>query len=89
MLIKITDHKLLSMQEAVLRYPTKYFKMLITERVDTTGQRDKGYVLYTADTRQELLDIPHEELYEKRVASLHGDDVPEAKSLGDVVYYGA
>ena len=88
MLIKIPDKELLTTQEAVKKYRTKYFDMLITEVVDITGQRDKGYVLYTADSRGELLAVPREEYRGKRIAHMMGDAAPEVESIGDIIYHG-
>ncbi|MCL2498853.1 MAG: hypothetical protein FWE90_00780 [Defluviitaleaceae bacterium] len=89
MLTKITNPELLTTREAEKKYPAKHFYMHITEEVDPTGQRDKGYVLYTADKAFELHDVPHEEINKKRIAIWYGNNVEEAKGLGDVIYHGA
>jgi len=88
MLTKITERELLTTREAKKRYPTKYINMQITEKVDITGQKDKGYVLYVADKRGELLDVPREEYTDKIVARLMGEDAPELSGLGEVIYNG-
>jgi hypothetical protein len=62
--------------------------MHIIEEVDINGQRDKGYVLYTADKRGELYNVPHDEIQGKRVAIWYGNNVEEVKSLGDIIYHG-
>jgi len=88
MLQKIEQRELLTKLEAEQKYPDKYFFMLITEMVDPTGQRDKGYVLYTADKRRELHDVPREELHGKPVASWYGNYVEDVTSIGDVICHG-
>jgi len=89
MLTKVTTRELLTTREAEQKYPAKHFYMHIMEEVDITGQKDKGYVLYTADKRGELQDVPREEIHGKRVAIWYGNSVDEVKSVGDVIYHGA
>ena len=89
MLTKITNRELLTTREAEKKYSTKHFYMHITEEIDATGQKDMGYVLYTADKPSELRDAPRDEIQGKRVAIWYGDSVEEVKSLGDVIYHGA
>jgi len=88
MLTKVTNYELLTTREAEKKYPTKHFYMHITEEVDITGQKDRGYVMYTADKRGELNDVPREEIQGKRVAIWYGNSVEEVKSLGDIIYHG-
>jgi hypothetical protein len=87
MLTRITERELITTSDAKKKYRTKYINMHITEQVDITGQRDKGYVLYVADKRKELLAVPREEYKDKIVARLMGDSAPELASLGDLVHY--
>ena len=87
MLTKITDRELLTTREACAKYRTKYFNMHITEEVDITGEHDKGYVLYTADKRGELLVVPQEEYKGKIIARMYGDAMPLETCLGDIIYH--
>jgi len=84
MLEKITTRELLTADEAMRKYSTKYFDMHITEVVDVTGQFDKGYVLYIADDKRELLSVPSYDFHEGHIAYMMGDDVPELYMQGDV-----
>jgi len=87
MLTKITGRELLTTLEAQRKYSTKYFNMHITEQVDITGQRDKGYVLYTADKRGELLAVPREEYEDKMIAHMMGEEAPEVMCMGDIMHH--
>ena len=87
MLEKITDGEIMTTWDAMKKYPTKYFAMLITEVVDIAGNKDLGYVLYTADSEIEMRDVPWDEFKGKRVARMMGG---AAEPLGSdrIVHYG-
>jgi hypothetical protein len=87
MLTRITERELLTTREAKKKYPTKYITMHITEQVDITGQRDKGYVLHIADKRGDFLTIPREEYKDKVVAHLMGENAPELSSFGGLMIH--
>ena len=87
MLTRITSQELLTTREARKKYATKYFNMHITEQVDLTGRYDKGYVLYTADKRGELLAVSRDEYKDKMIAHMMGEEAPELAVLGDIIYH--
>jgi len=87
MLTKITNRELMTTMEARKKYETKYFTMHIVEQVDMTVQHDKGYVLYTADKRGELLAVPRKEYEGKIIGHMMGDNAPELSIVGDVIHH--
>jgi hypothetical protein len=89
MLTRITERELLTTREAKKKYPTKYIYMEITEQVDITGQRDKGYVLFVTDKRSEALTVPREEYKDKFLAQLMGENAPELSSFGGIMVHDA
>ena len=54
MLEKIESNEIMTTRDAVKKYPTKYFMMVITEIVDRCDN-DLGYVIYTADDQRDLM----------------------------------
>ena len=87
MLTRIINRELLTTCEARKKYPTKYFNMHITEQIDLTGRYDKGYVLYVADKRGELLAVPRDEYKDKIIAHMMGEEAAELSVLGDIIYH--
>ena len=73
-------------REAYKKYSTKYFIMIITERVDM-GDNDLGYVLFTADTRKELSQAPREKYKDLAYSIKEGGAAEPFPSLGNVVYH--
>ena len=61
MLEKIEKKEIMTVWDAKVKYETKQFIMVITQVVDR-GQKDLGYVIYTADSDYEFLKIPREEI---------------------------
>ena len=86
MLTEITTREIITAREAYKRYSTKYFIMIITERVDM-GDNDLGYVLYTADTRMELSQAPREKFKDLSYSIKEGGAAEPFPSLGNVVYH--
>jgi hypothetical protein len=86
MLTEIKTEEIMTKNEAYKKYPTKYFIMIITERVDY-GDNDLGYVLYTADTRKELSQAPRESYIDLGAAILQGDEIEPFPIVGNVVYH--
>ena len=86
MLEKIEKIEILTTREAVRKYPTKYFRMVITEVVDMCDN-DLGYVIYTSDDRRELSKAPLDEYKGKIVAIMYGDLTDPYPSIGKVVHY--
>jgi len=72
MLQKIEKQEIMTTWDAVKKYPGQYFLMIITDVVDMSGQKDLGYVLYTANKRRELNQIPRADFIGKRAAFLEG-----------------
>ena len=72
MLEKIETKEIMTMQEAMTKYNTKYFIMIITEQVNMYSFDNLGYVTYTADTLKEMSKAPKEDLSNKMVAFMEG-----------------
>ena len=87
MLEKIETKEIMTIWEAMNKYRTKYFVMIITEIVDQ-GQNDLGYVIYTADTEKERNKIPRDEIMGKRAALMLGVAAEPFPLVGNVVYHG-
>ena len=61
MLKRIENTEIMTSRQAMEKYRTMYFVFVITDVVD--GQdNDRGYVIYTGDSEEELSGIPREEL---------------------------
>ena len=86
MLIEIETEEIMTKREARKKYSTKYFIMIITERVDR-GDNDLGYVIYTADTEKELSQAPREKYKDKSYALMQGGAAEPFPSVGNVVYH--
>ena len=86
MLEKIEKKEIMTIREALRKYPTKYFRMVITEVVDTCDN-DLGYVIYVSDDRRELSKAPLDEYRGKAVAILHGDLTEPFPSIDRIVHY--
>jgi len=86
MLEKIEINEIMTTQDAVKKYPTKYFMMVITEIVDRCDN-DLGYVIYTADDQRDLMKASMDEYKGQRVASMYGTLTEPYPSIGNVVYY--
>ena len=86
MLEKIEKKEIMTTREAVKRYPTKYFRMVITEVVDQCDN-DLGYVIYTADNERDIVKAPMDEYKGQRVAYMYGDLTEPYLSIGNVVYH--
>ena len=87
MLRKIEGQEIMTTWDAMKKYERQYFVMLITDVVDMSGQKDLGYVMYAADKRKELNQVPREEYRGKRVAFMEGWDVDPFPILDRVVYH--
>ena len=86
MLEKIKTIEIMTTRDAVKKYPTKYFRMVITKVVDRCDN-DLGYVIYTADDQRDLVKISMDEYKGQRVASMHGALTEPYPSIGNVVYH--
>ena len=86
MLNEIKTKEIMTTWDAIKKYPTKYFIMIITEVIDKYDN-DLGYVIYTADNQKELTYIPREEYKDMQYALLFGDEAEPFPSVGNVVYY--
>jgi hypothetical protein len=71
---------------AMLKYRTKFFIMVITKVVDQ-GDNDLGYVMYAADTEDELFNIPRSEYKDLHVAFWAGVAAEPFPQIGNVVYH--
>jgi hypothetical protein len=87
MLRKIENQEIMTTWDAMKKYERQYFVMLITDVVDMSGQKDLGYVMYAADKRKELNQIPQDEYKGKQIAFLEGWDVDPFPILDRVVYH--
>ena len=89
MLEKIETKEIMTTREALKKYPTKYFLMVITEVVDQ-ADNDLGYVIYTADEDRELTKNLLDEYNGLRVAFKIGGLAEPFPSYGglEVVRYG-
>jgi len=87
MLEKIETMEIMTIWDAMVKYRTKYFMMMITEKVDG-GDNDLGYVMYTGDTERELLKIPREEYEDKPIGLMLGVAAEPYPLIGNVVYHG-
>ena len=86
MLTEITTKEIMTTHEARKKYSTKYFIMIITERVDM-GDNDLGYVLFTADTDKELSQAPREKYKDLCYALMQGGAAEPVPSFDRVVYH--
>lgn len=86
MLKKVEGQEIMTVHEALGKYRTQYFVMFITEIVDKQI-KDRGYVMYVADKRNELREVSQDEYRGKRVAFLYGDDTDPYPSIGNIVYH--
>jgi len=86
MLTVIKDNEIITTREASKRYNDKYFIMIITEIVDQ-GDNDLGYVIYTADSRRELSQVPRDEYKGLRAAFKIGGAAEPYPTVGNVVYH--
>ena len=84
MLKKIETKEIMTARDAMKKYNDKYFLMVITEKVDGCDY-DLGYVIYTTNNKNEMLDIPSEELKGKFWGSFTGGTV-EPLSFGGLTY---
>ena len=88
MLEKIEEKEIMTKRAARDKYENKYFLMAITETVDWLDN-DLGYVIYIADSKKELTEVPREVFAEMRIASMEGCMAPPHHSYGglEVIYY--
>ena len=86
MLTEIKDKEIITAREASKRYNTKYFIMIITEIIDK-GDNDLGFVIYTADSKRELSQVPREKYKGKRAAFMIGGAAEPYPTVGNVVYH--
>ena len=86
MLSNIVTKEIITARAAMEKYRTKYFIMIITEVVDYCDN-DLGYVIYTADNRKELNQVPRDEYLGKNVAFMLGVAAEPYPMVGNVVHY--
>jgi len=87
MLRKIEGQEIMTTWDAIKKYSGQYILMVITEVVDMSGQKDLGYVIYAADKRRELNQVPREVYKGKRAVFLEGWDAEPFPILDRVVYH--
>jgi hypothetical protein len=87
MLEKVETGEIMTTREAMLKYRTQQFVMEITEVVDQCDN-DLGYVMYVADTDDEILKIPRSEYKGKKIAFMFGVAAEPYPIIGNVVYHG-
>jgi hypothetical protein len=86
MLKKIEPREIMTVWDAVLKYRTQYFAMIITEEVDQ-GDNDLGYVIYTADNENKIHTIPRDKYKGKRLAVMPGFSAEPYPQIGNMVYH--
>jgi hypothetical protein len=86
MLEKVETGEIMTTREAMLKYRTRQFVMEITEVVDQCDN-DLGYVMYVADTDDEILKIPQSEYAGKNIAFMFGVASEPYPTIGNVVYH--
>jgi hypothetical protein len=86
MLTKIETREIMTTWDAIMKYSTQYFAMVITEEVDR-GDNDLGYVIYTSDDENEIYKIPIDEYKGKTVAMEIGYSAEPYPQIGNVVYH--
>jgi len=86
MLEKVETREIMTRRNAVLKYRTQQFVMEITEVVDQCDN-DLGYVMYVADTDDEILKIPQSEYIGKKIAFMFGEAAEPYPIIGNVVYH--
>ena len=86
MLTELTTKEIMTKSEARKKYSTKYFIMIIIERIDM-GDNDLGYVLFTADTDKELSQAPREKYKDLCYALMQGGAAEPYPSFDRVVYH--
>jgi UDP-glucose 6-dehydrogenase len=87
MLEKIESKEIMTTRNAMEKYRTKYFLMVITDVVDQ-GDNDLGYVIYAANSIKELAQAPINDYKGMMVGSLLGVAAEPYPSFGSVVHYG-
>lgn len=86
MLKKIETREIMTRRNAMLKYRTQHFVMVITEVVDQ-GDNDLGYIMYVADSDDEILKIPQNEYEDKKIAFMFGVAAEPYPIIGNVVYH--
>ena len=86
MLKKINTQEIITTRAAAIKYRTQYFLMVITDVIDQCDN-DLGYVIYTADSEKELLNVPENEYKNKTVGLLFGDAAEPYPLIGNIVYH--
>jgi len=86
MLEKIETGEIMTRRAAMLKYRTQHFVMVITEVVDQ-GDNDLGYIMYVADSDDEILKIPQNEYEDKKIAFMFGVAAEPYPIIGNVVYH--
>ena len=86
MLNKITFKETITTRAAMEKYRTKHFIMIITEVVDYCDN-DLGFVIYTADNRRELNQVPRDEYIGQNAAFMLGIAAEPYPMVGNVVFH--
>ena len=86
MLEKIENREIMTCRDAMLKYRTQHFVMVITEVVDQCDN-DRGYVMYVADKEREFRQIPRSEYKGKKIAFMFGVAAEPYPIIGNVVYH--
>jgi len=86
MLKKIETREIMTRRDAMLKYRTQHFVMVITEVVDQ-GDNDLGYIMYVADNEREFHKIPQSEYDDKKIAFMFRVAAEPYPIIGNVVYH--
>ncbi|MCL2171731.1 MAG: hypothetical protein FWB71_06200 [Defluviitaleaceae bacterium] len=86
MITKIETQEIMTRRAARVKYRDKFFQMVITEIVDTQDN-DLGYVTYTYDNRNEMLDVPNDYPPETIYGHCLGIAAEPELQIGGLTYY--
>ena len=75
----------MTMHELSLKYPEHFIMAEITETVDTQ-MNDRGYVMYIANARDELFEVPKEEKQGRMYKKITGHSAEKPYSFGMMLY---
>lgn len=86
MLTKIEDREIMTIWDAKKKYASKYFCMIITEKIGEAYD-SLGYVIYTGDDRRDLNKMPREDFEGKMAGFFVGYSAEPQAVLDRVVHY--
>jgi len=74
MVRKIENREIITLGEASEKYNDCRFVFIYTENIDYGSDDSRGYVIYSYDEEDEMLQIPREEVINKNRAYLWGQN---------------